>query len=99
MGVAPIVRDRNGTLRHLLTEEFRLTEEEKFLIVDQPLELVARYDNYETVVMEASVSAVPEPNAALLFGMSSLLLVAGKTRSRRSDHILRASHYRCDRPH
>ena len=82
ISVEPLTRDRNGTPHYLYTEEFLLTQEELFPFVDQPLELVALYENFNPVLMEANVSAIPEPNSSLLIGMSALLVVAFKIRSR-----------------
>lgn len=92
VGVAPITRDRNGTSQYLYTEEFLLTQEELLLFVDQSLELIALYDNFTDVRMEANVSSVPEPSSAFLLGLASLALVNLKARSRRSyQHLSRSA--------
>lgn len=84
IAVAPITRDRNGTPQYLYTEVFLLTEDELLPFVEQPLELLALYDNFNTVSMEAYVSAIPEPNSAMLFGLSAMLVVISRTRSSRA---------------
>ena len=58
VGVAPIIRDRDGTSHYLYTEAFPLTQEETLPFVDQPLLLIASYDDYRDVSMVANVSAV-----------------------------------------
>ncbi|MFW2479320.1 MAG: hypothetical protein ACN4GF_04225, partial [Lentimonas sp.] len=81
LDVAPITRDRNGTSQYLYTEEFLLTEEELLPFVDQPLDLVALYENFTPVSMEANISVIPEPRSALFLGISALLLVANRART------------------
>jgi len=92
VSVTPTTVERDGPIRYLYSENFTLTEEELFPFVDQPLELVALYQNYETVGMEANVSAVPEPNSAFLLGLASLAIVTLGARSRRSyQHFSRSA--------
>ena len=84
IAVAPIVRDRNGTTQYLYTEEFLLTQDEMLPFVDQPLELMALYDNFNSVSMEANVSSIPEPNSAMLVGLSAMLVAISRTRTSRA---------------
>ena len=92
VSVTPTTVERDGPIRYLYSENFTLNEEELFPFVDQPLELVALYQNYETVGMEANVSAVPEPNSAFLLGLASLAIVTLGARSRRSyQHFSRSA--------
>ncbi len=92
VSVVPTTVERDGPVRYLYSENFILTEEELFPFVDQTLELVALYENHDTVGMEANVFAVPEPSSAFLLGLASLALVTLKARSRRSyQHLSRSA--------
>lgn len=88
VGVAPIIRDRDGTSHYLYTEAFLLTQEETLPFVDQPLLLIASYDDYRDVSMVANVSAVPEPSSAFLLSLATLALVTLKTRFSRRSQLL-----------
>jgi len=91
VSVAPTTIERGDPIRYFYSESFILTEEELFPFVDQPLELVALYENFDTIGMEANVSAVPEPSSAFFLGLASLALVTLRVRSRRSYQLLSRS--------
>jgi len=84
VSVAPTNIERDGLIRYLYSENFTLTEEELFPFVDQPLKLVARYENFEAIGMEANVSAVPEPGSAFVLGLASLAFINLRARFGRS---------------
>ena len=92
VSAAPTTVERDGPIRYLYSENFTLAEHELFPFVDQPLELVALYQNFDTVGMEANVSAVPEPSSAFFLGFASLALVILRARSSRSyQHLSRSA--------
>lgn len=91
VSVTPTMVERAGSVRYYYSENFILTEEELFPFVDQPVKLVALYENYDTLSMEANVSAIPEPSSAFLLGLASLAIVSLRARSRRSYQLLSRS--------